>query len=197
MILFSFGGFGFLNDMEEPTPPITIGDMELDAVTNVTDSGGVRAPEKKAEKGFSWDSFVDSKPIEANIEAWVSEDKYNALDNLRSETEPVRASIDKTVLRQSVVEDLEIQNANDRKSHFKVTFTLREIREASTDTTTLTVETGNGTATSSASAERPSFVQSENDSTDVGDEVEGDSGDDGNFVSNAIGDAASAIGGLL
>lgn len=185
------------NLAEIPAPPITIGSITLEAVTEATDRGGVNAPQKKTEQGFDWDSYVDSKNVTIDVTAWVPKNKYHSLTALRDETQPVAASVDKAVLKQAVVEDLEVTNTSENKSHYQVSFAIREVKSATSDTTTLTVSTGNGQASSSASTERPSFVQSEGDDSGAGEEVQNNSGGGGNFVDDVIGGAADAIGGLL
>lgn len=198
VLLFGFG-FGGLDipAFDLPAPPITIGGIEIKGVVEVTDRGGMNAPEKRTEQGFSWSSYVDSKPLELDVRAWVPAEDYDRLTSLRDETEPVRASVDQAAVEQAVVEDLEVVNTSEKKSHYEVTFALREVRQSSTDTTTLTVSTGNGQASGSPTAERPSFVQSSEDTSGAGEQVEENSGGGGNFVSDAIGGAADAIGGLL
>ena len=179
--------------------PVTIGSMTLNGVTEVTDRGGVNAPEKDTERGFSWSSYVDSKPIQADVQAMVAADQYNRLTQLRDEETPVAVSIGQVTLELAVVQDLEVTNTSQTKSHYEVSFSIREVREVTTDTTTVTVNTGNGQASGSATTERPSFVQSEEDSSGAGEDVEesGGGGGGGNFVSDVIGGAADALGGLF
>lgn len=181
----------------ESPPPVTVDKISIPAVVEVTDTGGMNAPQKRTEQGFDWSSYVDSQPLEVSVQAWVEDSDYSRFTALRDRTEPVPVSIGQVSLKTAVIENLEVTNRSSEKSHYEISFTIREVRQSSTDTTTLTVQTGNGNASSSSTTERPSFVQSESDSSGAGDEVESSGSDDGNFVSDAIGDAADAIGGLF
>jgi hypothetical protein len=198
VILFGFGAIEQLQSSHS-TPPVTIGDVEINAVIEVTDRGGVNAPEKRTEQGFSWSSYVDSTALEVSVTAWVEASDYNTLVSLRDDREPVSVSIGQVAIDDAVVDNIEVTNSSQEKSHYEISIEIREVKMSSTDTTTLTVSTGNGQASGSASSERPSFVQSEGDSSGAGEDVQnsGGGGGGGNFISDAIGNAADAVGGLL
>ena len=189
-----------LNFDWDRTQPITIDDMTITGVLEVSDTSGMNAPEKKTEQGFSWDSYVDTKPISVSVEALVPTHDYNRLRDLRESEEPVAASLDQVVLEEAVIDDLEVVSTSEQKSHYEVSFSMREVQVVSSDTTTLTIETGNGETSGSATAERPSFVQSESgeDSTsEAGEQVQEDGSDSGNFISDEIGNFADSIGGIF
>ena len=179
--------------MSTNTGPVTVAGMVLDGITDVTDTGGVNAPEKKTEQGFSWDSYVDSKPLQVEITAWVPPEQYSALAGLRDQSTPIAASVGQVVLDNAVVEELEVTNDAETVSHYEVSFQLREVKIASTETTNLTIATGNGAASGSATDQRPSFTGSQPDNTGQGQKVQDKSSDDGNFVRDIVGGAADAI----
>lgn len=181
------------------SPTITIDETELKGVMSVEDKGGMNAPEKQTEEGFTWTTHIDSKPLEVTVTALVPKNKYNTIVSARDSTEPVSASVAQVVIPKASVDSLNVTNTYEKTSHYEVTFEIREIRQPSTGTTDLSVSTGNGQASGSASSTSPSFVQDTAPSSSTPSQVQqsGGGGGGGNFVSDAIGAAADALGGLF
>jgi hypothetical protein len=121
-----------------------INDVLLPGVVSVSESGGMQAPTKKVEKGFIFGSKVHSEAVSATVEAFVKPEKYQSLSGLRESDKPVTVTIGFVSLGACKVSDISVDQSATRKSHFKTTIKVSQIKEASTGTATLSVSTGGG-----------------------------------------------------
>ncbi|MDL0127063.1 phage baseplate protein [Halobacterium salinarum] len=146
---------------ESPTV-VTIGDLVL-PTTTATDSGGWNSPSKRTEEGYDYDSYIRPEPVEVSLEAWVPVEDYNKLKSLRQSGEPFPASIGKQAsFAKAKLESLDVANEQGQSSHYKVSLTIKEIREASIETAEISIETDDGSSMgSAASTTEPSTAQSE------------------------------------
>lgn len=163
---------------------VTIGSATIETVTNVNEAGGMQAPSKKTERGFSYDSFVQAEPKEISIEGWITPSNYGQLVSIRSAGEPVDLDTPTFAsLSKAKVADISVTDDAEKISHFKISVQLTEVKEATTGTASLSVSSSSGEQqSSSADLENPTLVRSE--------ETNGPSG--GGF--DPLGDIASWMG---
>ncbi|MDL0133527.1 phage baseplate protein [Halobacterium salinarum] len=162
---------------ESPTV-VTIDGLVL-PTTTATDSGGWNSPSKRTEEGYDYDSYIRPEPIEVSLEAWVPVEDYSKLKSLRQSGEPFSASIGKQAsFEKAKLEALDIANEPSQSSHYKVSLTIRELREASIETAEISIETESGSSMgSAATTTEPSVAQSEeSDGGQVEDETGGIAG---------------------
>lgn len=119
-----------------------IGGIVIPNVHNVSESGGMNAPSKKTEKGFSYTSHVDAEPIEASFEAWVSPRKYDGLTSLRDSQEPFKATVGLVSLGSCKLNDLSVNQDATQYSHYSVTISVQQVFESETGEATLSIESG-------------------------------------------------------
>lgn len=155
-----------------------IGGVVLSNVHNVSENGGMNAPSKKTEKGFSYASHVDAEPISASFEAWVTPSDYNSLTALRDSEEPFKATVGLVALGTCKLNDLSVNQDPEKYSHYSVTISVEQVTVAETGTATLTVEGGGGgddTKSGSSEGMDPTLVRpSEEEGTDTGPDPLGD-----------------------
>lgn len=175
-------GFGELVDT------MTIGDISIENVTSVSESGGMDAPERKTEKGFSYTTLVDAAPISAKIQAVVTPHKYKELAELRDAGEPFQARIGVVSLGKCKLDNLSVDQEASKISHYAVTISVTEVKQATTGTATLSIDAedgGSGTQSSSSDVENPTLVRTQDE------EGGGDGGDGG---MDPLGDLADWTG---
>ncbi|QHS17930.1 hypothetical protein GWK26_12660 [haloarchaeon 3A1-DGR] len=119
---------------------VTIDDVVLHA-TSVSNSGGWNTTSKQTEEGFEFTSYIRSEPIEASIEGWIPVEDYSTLQNLRDSAEPFPASIGELSIRRASLESLDISEEQGTSSHYKVSVTIKELRQASIETAEISIET--------------------------------------------------------
>lgn len=141
---------------------VTVNDIVL-SVTTVTDSAGWNSPSKRTEEGYDYDSYIRPEPIEVSLEAWVPVEDHNQLKSLRQSGEPFDASIGRqTSFGKAKLESLDISDEQGQSSHYKVSLTIKELREASIETAEISIETDDGSSMgSAASTSEPSTAQPE------------------------------------
>jgi hypothetical protein len=174
---------------------VTIDDIELSGVTRVEGSGGWNAPSKRTEEGFEYDSYVDTEPLSASIEAWVDDSELRELKRLRESTEPFPASVDHVSLDLAKIEDLSVEREGRIKSHRKVNLELAEVREARIGTTEISISTPSGDMGTAASDTSPSVAYSEDDESGEG--GPGDETTNSNGVAEFLGDVQDGLAGLF
>ena len=171
----TFGRFGTFLDRYEEETVVTIDDIVLDVV-RVSDRGGWDAPEKRADTGFAYDSYVGDEPLSATVEAWVDGSTRRELESLRDSSEPFPASVDHVSFSRAKLNGLEIESTGDVESHYKANIELGEIREAETDEAEIWLETSSGEMGSSAASTSPSVAYPQDDSSGTGEETTNDNG---------------------
>lgn len=171
---------------------VTIGDVVLSGVTRVEGGGGWNAPSKTTEEGFSYDSYVDTEPLSASIEAWVDAAELRRLKALRDSTEPFPASIDHVSLALAKLEDLSVEREGRIKSHRKVNLELAEVREAAVGTAEVSIDTPSGSMGTAASETSPSVAYPEDDDSGTTDETTNSNG-----VASFLGDVRDGLAGIF
>ena len=163
-----------------------IGNVHVPGVVSVNESGGMDAPEKKTEKGFSYSSLVHAEPVSANIDAYVTPETYGQLADLRDADRPFRTKIGLADYGNCKLDDLSVDQEASRISHFFVTISITEVIEASTGTATLSIDPDDSTTVSGSSAHKdPTLVRSQEEDSDMEEESGG---------SDPIGDISSWLG---
>lgn len=171
----SFGRFGsFFPTFDEPTT-VTIDDIVLD-VTRVTETGGWDAPEKRADTGFAYDSYVGQEPLSATVEAWVDDQTRRELESLRESTEPFPASVDHVTFSRAKLENLDVEKSGDNESHYRATIEIGEIQEAELDEAELWIDTPSGEMGSESADTTPSIAYPQEDDSDTGDDTTDENG---------------------
>ncbi len=202
--------------MSAETGTLTIDGTVIDAVTEISDSGGMNTPSKRTEQGFEWSSYVNAKPVRIEVDAYVELGNLKSIVGLRNKTEPVSASLGAIALEQATVDEVEVTQSYDEKNYHRVLITIEEVKTPSSDTVQV-IQTGNGSAGGSTGGgggsdggSRVGFVPSNpvaaTGSGGVGGATGGGAGggdssssdtaskETGNAVGNALGDAGDAIG---
>jgi len=151
-----------------------IGDVHVPGVISVNESGGMDAPEKKTEKGFSYTSLVDAEPVQANIDAYVTPETYKKLADLRDADRPFRTKIGLADYGNCKLNDLSVDQDASQISHFFVTISITEVIEASSGTATLSIDPDDSTTMSGSSAHKdPTLVRSREEESDMEEESGG------------------------
>jgi hypothetical protein len=171
---------------------VTIGDVVLSGVTRVEGGGGWNAPSKTAEKGFSYDSYVDTEPLSASIEAWVDDAELRRLKALRESTDPFPASVDHVSLDLAKLEDLSVEREGGINSHRKVNLELAEVREAAVGTAEVSIDTPSGSMGTAASDTPSSVAYSQDDESGTTDETTNSNG-----VAEFLSDVQDGLAGLF
>ncbi|WP_297884505.1 hypothetical protein [uncultured Halorubrum sp.] len=171
---------------------VTVGDIVLAGVTRVDGSGGWNAPSKTTEEGFEYDSYVDTEPLSASIEAWVDDSELRELKRLRESTEPFPASVDHVSLDLAKLEDLSVEGEGNIRSHRKVTIELAEVREATVGTTEISISTPSGDMGTAANDSSPSVAQPQDDDSGTTDETTNSNG-----IAEFLGDVQDGLAGLF
>ena len=140
---------------------VTVGDVVLTGATRVSEAAGWNAPEKRAETGFEYDSYVRAEPVEATIEAYVDDQQYRKLQSLREEGEPFPASIGPVNLTLAKLLNLDTENQASQLSHYTVTIEIREIQQAEIATAELSISTPSGDMGTAAAESEPSIAYPE------------------------------------
>jgi hypothetical protein len=129
---------------------VTINDIAI-AATSISDSGAWNSPSKRTEEGFEYDSYVRSEPIEVSVEGWVPVEDYRELKRLRDQGEPFAASIARQVsLSKAKLNALDVSNEQNQSSHYKVSITIKEMKEATVETAEISIETEDGSSLGTA-----------------------------------------------
>jgi len=155
---------------------VTIDNIVLSGVTRVEGSGGWNAPSKRTEQGFQYDSYVAAEPLEAQVEAWMTDSGLRQLQQLRESSEPFSASVDRVSVTRAKLENLSVVREGGTDSHRKVTIQLAEVREASVGTTEISISTPSGDMGTSAEDASKSTAQSQDDNTGNTDETTNENG---------------------
>lgn len=152
---------------------VTVGDIVLNGVTNLSDTGGWQTAEKNVEQGFDFESYVAAEPIEESIEAWVKRDDVGDLRDLRDQAEPFKASVGSLSFARASLSSLEITDEG-RPNHLKANLTIKQIRQASVESAEINVETESGSMGTPAAETEPSTAQpQDSDGGSVEDETGG------------------------
>jgi len=171
----TFGRFGDFRDSPDEQTVVTVDDIVLDVV-NVSETGGWDAPQKHADTGFAYDSYVGQEPLSATVEAWVDDSTRRELESLRESSEPFPASVDHVAFSKAKLENLDISSEGGVESHYKATLELGEIREAELDDTEIWLDTPSGEMGSSAESTNPSIAYPEDDDSGTTDDTSNESG---------------------
>ncbi len=137
---------------------VTIGDIAIEGATVANQSGGWNAPEQRAERGFEFTTYVDTEPKSVTLEAWITEETFEELEELRLAGEPFPASVGRIGLPEAKLEDLDIENEATRKSHLQASISMQEVRFAETETSEVTFDSPDGTLSSDADGTSPSVA---------------------------------------
>lgn len=149
----------------------TLGPVEISVTFRAQTTGGMRVPEKTVDRGFDFASYNQRKPIELTFEAMVTSDELSALQGLRDGAgEPFSASVGSFEIAKAVLPDLQVEETADRKSHVRVSGTVREVFQAGIETTEFVIPVPSGGAQSGSSgggggSSTPPLVESNGDST--------------------------------
>jgi len=171
---------------------VTIDNIVLSGVTRVEGRGGWNAPSKRTDEGYEYDSYVESDPLETQIEAWVDDVELQQLQRLRESSDPFPASVDHVSVPLAKLEDLSVESQGRRKSHRKATIQLGEIRQATVGTTEISISTPAGDMGTSAEDISPSIAQSQDDDTGNTDETTNDNG-----IASFLSDVREGLAGVL
>lgn len=144
---------------------MVIGDVQIDGVVRVTEQGGMNAPEKKTEEGFSYSSQVRADALESTIEAWVTPEEYGQLAELRDADEPFTTNVGEVYLGKAKLEDLEVNQEASYISHYNINIRVKEVQTASTGEASLSVDSSDGSMSSDSSLEDPTLVRSQEEDT--------------------------------
>ena len=137
---------------------VTIGDIVLDGVTDLSDTGGWQTAEKNVEQGFDFESYVAPEPIEESIEAWVKKEDVGDLRDLRDQAEPFKASVGSLSFARASLSSLEISDEG-RPTQLKANLTIKQIRQASVESAEINIETESGSMGTPAAETEPSTAQ--------------------------------------
>lgn len=162
-----------------------VGDVTLENVTKVNERGGQHAPTKKTEKGFSYGTSVGPEPVSATVEAIVEPATYARLADIRDGTQPFPVTVGFVSLGACKLDDLQIDQQSSTTSHYSVRISVTQIREAQTRTSTLVVDSADGSAFSGDSADTDvTLAQTKQKPV----------GDDSWSLGDTVNDIADAIG---
>ncbi|QLG30182.1 hypothetical protein HUG10_21580 (plasmid) [Halorarum halophilum] len=154
--------------------PIKIGPTYLDGVVGVSERGGMNAPTKRTEVGYSYTSKVRAEPVSVSIEAYVEPTTYGQLTDLRDADRPVPVTVGFVSLGASKVDDIRVEQTATRTSHYKVTIDVTQVHEAKSGTATLVIDASSGdsgsgsTHAGSAALKEPTLVRSQDKATSGG-----------------------------
>lgn len=152
---------------------VTIGDIVLTGVTDLSDTGGWQTAEKNVEQGFDFESYVAPEPIEETIEAWVKKEDVGDLRDLRDQAEPFKASVGSLSFARASLSSLEISDEG-RPNQLKASLTIKQIRQASVESAEINIETESGSMGTPAAETDPSTAQpQDSDGGSVEDETGG------------------------
>lgn len=165
-------------------------DLVLDAVST-SDAGGWDAPSKKTDENFSFDSYAGDEPIELTIEAWVSSDEYDDLEQYRSRTQPFPASVGHLTLSKAKLDNLEATNEPVPEEHVRVSITLSEVQQATDETAEVSFDIG-GDQSHASSSEDTNASNSQTSDEDGGD-IEDETGG----IAESISDVTDSIAGAV
>ena len=127
----------------------TLGPVELSGAFRATTTGGWNAPSQTVDRNFDWQTYSNRKPIELTFEAVVTSDELTALQDLRDDTsEPFPASVGSFEIPEAQLPDLQVEEEATRKSHVRVTGTVKEVFQAGVETTEFVVQVPSGGAQS-------------------------------------------------
>jgi hypothetical protein len=171
----TFGRFGDFRDAPDEQTTVTIDDIVLDVI-NVAEDGGWDAPEKRADTGFAYDSYVGQEPLSATVEAWVDDATRRKLESLRESSEPFPASIDHVAYSRAKLENLNVQSEGGRPEQYRVSIELGEIREAELDDAEVWLDTPSGEMGSRAESTNPSIAYPEDDDSGTTEETSNENG---------------------
>lgn len=181
MVMPSIGGLGGGGGGSS----MEIGGVTLENVTTARESGGMQAPSKKTEEGFSYASKVGPEPVKATFETYIEPTTYGQLADLRDADEPVSVTVGFVSLGACKVSDISVDQKASQISHYKVSIKVEEVQEATTGTATLSIDSSSGSSHSgSAATTDPTLVRSSQQSASNGDGGGG----------SAIGDVKSWLG---
>lgn len=131
----------------------TLGPVEISVTFRAQTTGGMRVPEKTVDRSFDFASYNQRKPIELTFEAMVTSDELSALQGLRDGAgEPFSASVGSFEIAKAVLPDLQVEETADRKSHVRVSGTVREVFEAGIETTEFVIPVPSGGGQSGSSS---------------------------------------------
>ena len=169
--------FGSFDELQDEETVVTLDDIVLDVV-RVTSVQGWNAAENRADTGFQYDSYVSDEPVEATLEAWVTESTRRELESLANSSEPFPASIDHVVLSRAKLDSggLEIDREGSIKSHYRATINISEIQEAEIDDEEIWLDTPAGEMGTSSSDTSRSIAYPQDDDTGTSDEASDESG---------------------
>jgi len=152
---------------------VTIGDIVLTGVTDLSDTGGWQTAEKNVEQGFDFESYVAPEPIEETIEAWVKKEDVGDLRDLRDQAEPFKASAGSLSFARASLSSLDITDEG-RPTQLKANLTIKQIRQASVESAEINIETESGSMGTPAAETEPSTAQpQDSDGGSVEDETGG------------------------
>lgn len=152
---------------------VTIGDIVLTGVTDLSDTGGWQTAEKNVEQGFDFESYVAPEPIEETIEAWVKKEDVGDLRDLRDQAEPFKASVGSLSFARASLSSLDISDEG-RPTQLKANLTIKQIRQASVESAEINIETESGSMGTPAAETEPSTAQpQDSDGGSVEDETGG------------------------
>lgn len=171
---------------------IPASDIDVPNVTSVDDSGAWDAPEQAVEQGFDYSSYNQSEPLQVTFEAQVTSEDRATLVELRDGTEPFAASVDQVVLPSAKLTRLDTSREASSPSHYRVTIDIEEVREATLETTELSIESNSGDLSSASEDTDVSYQQPEDDDTGTSDEAT----DDGGIV-GALSNVRESLSGVL
>lgn len=186
--------------MTELSGKMKVGGVKIQ-VTDVSESGGMKAPSKSTEKGYDFSTRAKAQNKSVTVKGFVKFKKYSSLDGLRNKEKPVKIKCGFVNINKATVDDVSVNQQASKKTHFKVSIKLTETRTATTGTSTIEIEPssggggggggGGGKKSSSSEVESPTLAQTNSEDTG-GDGGGGGGGGGGGF--DPLGDITGWLG---
>ena len=114
-------------------PSTDLDGVTLYGVYSVEEGGGMQAPEKKVESGYTWKTRVGAEPVGITLRAWMTAAEYDNLSVLRDSREPLAFSMNGESL-DVAIDDLSPTVEGEAPGAYDVTIDLRQIQQATVGT---------------------------------------------------------------
>jgi hypothetical protein len=151
----------------------SIGSVDIPGVTKADSSGGWDVQERTVDRSDNYQTFNQRRPVEITFEAWVKQDTYESLRDLRDgDPEAIGVSLGTYELPEAQLMDIQITQEAQSRSHLRVSGSVKEVFFAGVESSEIVVET----EPADAGGGEPSVASGGGDDSPPG--LVGDTGDD-------------------
>lgn len=106
-----------------------IGGVSIPGTVEVSESGGMQAPEKKVENGYTWTTRVGAEPLRLTVTAWTNDAAYQRLANLRALRQPFTFATGTASLSAAVLDNLSPTVTGSAPGAYNTTIEIRQVQQ--------------------------------------------------------------------